>query len=212
MIIALAGATGLTGGHALRLLLDHPRVTKVISLGRRKLPFDHQKLEELPFSAAPHIKADAFLSCLGTTIRKAGSQEAFEQVDVELPLEIARALKGNGCHSVAVVSAIGAAPDSRFFYNRAKGKMEEGMKRIGFDSLSILRPSIIMGAREETRLGEGIGKLAMSAISPLLIGGARKFRPIEAETIARAMVKLVIRGAPGTATYESNQIEAEAKQ
>jgi uncharacterized protein YbjT (DUF2867 family) len=211
MIIALAGATGLTGGHALRLLLDHPRVTKVISLGRRKLPLEHEKLEELPFSAAPSIKSDAFLSCLGTTIKKAGSQEAFEQIDVDLPLEIARALKSNGCRSAAVVSAIGAAPESRIFYNRAKGKMEEGMKRIGFESLSILRPSIIMGAREEARIAEGFGKLAMSALSPLLIGGARKYRPIEAEAIARALVKLAIESAPGTSTYESNEIEMQAK-
>lgn len=207
MIIALAGASGLTGSHTLKQLLDNPKVTKVISVGRRKIGIKHPKLEEILLGSPITTKADAFLCCLGTTIKKAGSQEAFEKVDVELPIELGRELKANGCHTAAVISAIGADIHSSIFYNRAKGKMEEGMRQLGFKSLSILRPSIITGKRNESRFAERIGIKVMSAAAPLMAGPIRKYRPIEAEVIAKALVKLAIEQKPGALVYESDAIQ-----
>jgi len=206
MKVALAGATGLTGSHVLQLLNDHPHVSEVLALGRRSTGVKHAKLIELPLDAA-RIKADAFLCCLGTTIKKAGSREKFEAIDVELPLRIASSLKKLGCDRAAVVSAIGASAKSSIFYNRAKGKMENGMRELGFKSLSILRPSIIVGDREEKRAAEKIGLIAMNAAAPVMVGFLRKYRPITAEVIARAMVGLVMEGAAGSRIYESDALE-----
>lgn len=206
MKIALAGATGLTGGHVLRLLLADPAVSEVISLGRRPTGEKHRKLKELPLTTTK-VKADAFLCCLGTTIKRAGSREKFEKIDVDLPLRLAKRLRAQGCQRAAVVSAAGANADSAIFYYRAKGKMESGMRELGFKSLSILRPSLIAGDRKEKRSAERAALIAMNAAAPLMIGFMRKFRPIEALVIARAMVSLALEGAPGSRIYESDAIE-----
>lgn len=206
MKIVLAGATGLTGGHVLQLLLEDPHVSEVIALGRKSTGVKHAKLKELSLDAK-NVKADAFLSCLGTTIKKAGSREKFTAIDVELPLRIAKALKKEGCERAAVISAIGANSESSIFYNRAKGEMENGMRELGFKSLSILRPSIIAGDRKEKRAAEKIGLVAMNAAAPMMVGFMRKYRPIEAAAIARAMVALIFEGAPGSRIYESDAIE-----
>jgi uncharacterized protein YbjT (DUF2867 family) len=207
MIIALAGASGLTGSHTLKLLLENTEVTKVVSIGRKKAGGQHPKLEEILLGSPITAKVDAFVCCLGTTIKKAGSQAAFEKVDIDLPQELSRALKANGCGTAAVISALGANADSAVFYNRAKGKMEEGMRRIGFESLSILRPSIIAGSRKEPRMAEKIGLVLMRAAAPLMAGPARKYRPIEAETIAKALVRIVLERKPGAMVYESDAIQ-----
>lgn len=207
MIIALAGTSGLTGSHTLKLLLETPEVTKVISIGRKKIEIKHPKLEEVLLGSPISFRADAFLCCLGTTIKKAGSREAFEKVDVHLPLDLARALKAQGCDTAAVISSIGADSHSSVFYNRAKGKMEDGMREIGLKSLSILRPSIIAGERKESRLAEKISLKVMNAAAPLMTGSIRKYRPIEAETIARALVKLALARKPGAIVYESDAIQ-----
>jgi uncharacterized protein YbjT (DUF2867 family) len=207
MIIALAGTSGLTGSHTLKLLLENHQVSKVISIGRKKIEIKHPKLEEVLLGSPISFRADAFLCCLGTTIKKAGSQEAFEKIDVQLPLELGRALKASGCGTAAVISAIGANSHSSVFYNRAKGKMEEGMRRIGFKSLSILRPSIIAGDRKESRIAEKISLKMMKAAAPLMTGSIRKFRPIEAETIAKALVKLALQQKSGAIVYESDAIQ-----
>lgn len=207
MIIALAGTSGLTGSHTLKQLLENPGVTKVISIGRKRIEIKHPKLEEVLLGSPISFHADAFLCCLGTTIKKAGSQEAFEKIDVHLPLELGRALKANGCETAAAISAIGADSNSSVFYNRAKGKMEEGMRQIGFKSLSLLRPSIIAGNRKESRLAEKISLKMMSAAAPLMAGPIRKYRPIEAETIAKALVKLALERKPGAIVYDSDAVQ-----
>jgi uncharacterized protein YbjT (DUF2867 family) len=207
MIIALAGASGLTGSHTLKLLLDNPKISKVVSIGRRKIEIKHPKLEEVLLGAPIDFHVDAFLCCLGTTIKKAGSREGFEKIDVELPIELARSLKARGCETAAAISAIGADSSSSIFYNRAKGKMENGLRQVGFSSLSLLRPSIIAGSRKESRLAEKISLKMMNAAAPLMAGPIRKYRPIEAETIAKALVTLAIERKPGALIYESDALQ-----
>ncbi|MCU0394323.1 MAG: NAD(P)H-binding protein [Chitinophagaceae bacterium] len=213
MKVAIAGASGLTGSLCLEALLQHPEVDQVVAIVRRPLQRMHPKLQQVLLSGGElkeSIVADAFISCLGTTIRKAGSREAFEAVDRHLPVQIARQLQRHGCQVVAVVSAMGASAHSRFFYNRVKGAMEDDLQQTGFASLSILRPSIIDGQRQESRPAERMALALARAISPLMGGKLRHYRAIEARTIAKALVTCVIQRRTGQFTYLSGDIETLA--
>ena len=213
MKVAIAGASGLTGSLCLEALLQHPEVDQVVAIVRRPLQRMHPKLQQVLLSGSElkeSIVADAFISCLGTTIRKAGSREAFEAVDRHLPVQIARQLQRHGCQVVAVVSAMGASAHSRFFYNRVKGAMEDDLQQTGFASLSILRPSIIDGQRQESRPAERMALALARAIRPLMGGKLRHYRAIEARTIARALVTCIIQRRTGQFTYLSGDIETLA--
>lgn len=213
MKVAIAGASGLTGSLCLEALLQHPEVDQVVAIVRRPLQRMHPKLQQVLLSGGElkeSIVADAFISCLGTTIRKAGSREAFEAVDRHLPVQIARQLQRHGCQVVAVVSAMGASAHSRFFYNRVKGAMEDDLQQTGFASLSILRPSIIDGQRQESRPAERMALALARAIRPLMGGKLRHYRAIEARTIARALVTCIIQRRTGQFTYLSGDIETLA--
>ena len=213
MKVAIAGASGLTGSLCLEALLQHPEVDQVVAIVRRPLQRMHPKLQQVLLSGGElkeSIVADAFISCLGTTIRKAGSREAFEAVDRHLPVQIARQLQRHGCQVVAVVSAMGAFAHSRFFYNRVKGAMEDDLQQTGFASLSILRPSIIDGQRQESRPAERMALALARAIRPLMGGKLRHYRAIEARTIARALVTCIIQRRTGQFTYLSGDIETLA--
>lgn len=195
----VAGASGLVGGHLLDALLEDARYREVLSLGRRPLPKQHPKLVQhtvdfarLEAEALPAAQ-DAFC-CLGTTIKKAGSQEAFRAVDHDAVLAFARAAKKAGVQRFLVVTALGANPRSRVFYNRVKGEVEEALEAMGFESLVILQPSLLLGERAERRPGEHAAIIASRVLAPLLRPLAS--RPIEARTVARAMVALA-REAPG---------------
>jgi len=210
MIVAIAGATGLTGNYCLEFLLLQIKITKVITIGRKPTGIQNPKLEEVILQnnkLTTQVIADAFICCLGTTIKKAGSKEAFKEIDLELPLHIATELFKNGCKTAAVISAMGANENSTFFYNQVKGKMENQMQNIGFESLSIFRPSIIDGPRKEKRFGEKIGLAVMKIISPLYIGSLKNLRPIHAKTIARSLVTVVLMKKPGHFIYASEEIK-----
>lgn len=214
MTIAIAGATGLTGSLCLQRMLATPEIDSIISIGRRETGVLHPKLKEVSLvnnQLLETVTADAFICCLGTTIAKAGSQIAFEEIDYELPLYLAKMLQREGCQTAAVVSAMGANATSTIFYNRTKGKMETGMRNIGFTSLSLLRPSIITGPRNEARIGEKIGVGIMKITGPLLMGRWKNFRAIKASNIAAALVKSVIKPKPGTTIYLSEKIKKLAK-
>ena len=194
----VAGASGLVGGHLLDALLEDPVYREVHSLGRRPLPRQHPKLVQhtvdfarLEGEALPPAQ-DAFC-CLGTTLKRAGSQEAFRAVDHDAVLAFARAAKKAGVQRFLVVTALGAHPRSRVFYNRVKGEVQEDLKALGFDSLVLLQPSLLLGERAESRPGERAAIVASRVLAPLLRPLAS--RPIEARTVARAMVALA-HGAP----------------
>ncbi|HLM44435.1 MAG TPA: oxidoreductase, partial [Myxococcaceae bacterium] len=189
----VAGASGLVGGLLLDTLLEDPLYREVLSLGRRSLPKQHPKLVQrtvdfarLGDEALP--PADDAFCCLGTTIKKAGSQEAFRAVDHDAVLAFAKAAKQAGARRFLVVTALGADPGSRVFYNRVKGEVEQHLKGMGFESLVILQPSLLLGERAESRPGERAAIIASRVLAPLLRPLAS--RPIEARTVARAMVAL----------------------
>jgi uncharacterized protein YbjT (DUF2867 family) len=209
MKVAIAGATGLTGRLCLEQLLENASVSQVIAIGRRPTGRSHPKLQEILLldGALPGpVGVDAFISCLGTTRRKAGSASAFVAVDLELPLRLAKALKENGCRIAAVVSAIGADASSPLLYPRTKGQLEEGMATLGFESLSLLRPSLIAGARVEKRAAETVALVALRLLQPVLRGPLGKMAPVRAEAIARALVTVVLAAKRGCAIYSSDEL------
>jgi uncharacterized protein YbjT (DUF2867 family) len=210
MKVAIAGASGLTGSHTLQLLLEHPQVEQVIAIGRSPLQLMHPRLQQVLLQQqklTTPVVADAFICCLGTTIKKAGSKEAFEAIDHHLPVHIATQLQQQGCRTAAVVSAMGANAHSMIFYNRVKGLMEADLQLAGFDSLHILRPSMIDGERKEHRAMEKWALKFARATRPLMIGPMKTYRSIHAATIAKGLVYCITHPEPGIHIYPSLQIE-----
>lgn len=213
----LVGATGLVGGHLLNLLLADDTYKEVKSFVRRPTGKVHPKLKEIvtDFSRLETVEnefhGDDFFCCVGTTIRKAGSQEAFEKVDYAIPVHTAELAAKQGVNHYLIISSLGADATSGNFYLRTKGKMEEKLKSIGFRNLSILRPSLLTGDREEFRVGESIGKYAMKALDPLLIGGWRKYRSIAARDVAKAMLRIA-KEKSGTDVYQSDRLQLFAEK
>ena len=205
----VAGATGLTGKHLLEILLADQRYASVHALVRNASLPSHPRLTEhvVDFESLSKLpKADDAFCCLGTTIRKAGSQAAFRKVDFDYVLNFARAAKVAGVRRFLVVSALGANPKSAVFYNRVKGEIENALKAMEFDSLYIFRPSFLLGERAEARAGERLGIAVFSALAPLMIGPARRVRPVEAKALSRAMVLAASGNAIGTRVIESEEI------
>ena len=135
--------------------------------------------------------------CLGITISKAGSQQAFRAVDFDLVLKFAKAGRAAGAKRMMVVSSVGADPKARLFYSRVKGEMEDALAGLGFEALHIFRPSIIMGQRPEVRGKEQWGLRFARAVEWALVGDWEKYRPIPAGVLAAAMAAAGERGAPG---------------
>lgn len=214
----LFGATGLIGTYVQQLLLNDPAFIEVRSFVRRSTGVQHPKLKEIITdynnleSVAPDISGgDVAFCCVGTTIKKAGSQAAFEKVDLDIPLNSAAIAKSNGVAHYLVISSLGADASSGNFYLRTKGKMEEELRALGFQNLSILRPSLLTGDRKEFRLGELIGKYAMMLLNPILIGSWRKYRSISAKDVAKAMVRIA-KEKSGTEVYESDRLQLLSEQ
>lgn len=153
------------------------------------------------------IRVEDIFCCLGTTIKKAGSQQAFRQVDFTYPLELAKWGRASGAKRYFLVSSIGANPVSRVFYNRVKGEIERAVGALGFECFYVLRPSLLLGKRNEFRPGERLAQIIMPIVRPLLRGKKKKYRAIHAETVARAMIRLAARDVRGWKTYESDDIE-----
>lgn len=198
----IAGASGLVGGFLLRQLLAAPEYDRVVSLSRRPLDLEHPKLQQVivDFGALDRVTADlrctdAFC-CLGTTIKQAGSREAFRAIDHVAVLALAWTARRNGAQRFIVISSLGAGAHSRVFYNRVKGEMEEALEVLDFPTLGIFRPSLLLGPRARPRLGERMAAAVMWLAEPLLLGRLRKYRAIEAEVVARAMVRCSF-GRPG---------------
>ena len=207
----IAGATGLTGKHLLEFLLADARYASVHALVRKAALQPHPKLSEhvIDFESPSKLpKADDAFCCLGTTIRQAGSQAAFRKVDFDYIVNFATAAKTAGVKRFLVVSALGANAKSGVFYNRVKGEMENALKAMNFESLHIFRPSFLLGERAEARAGERLGIKVFSALAPLMIGPARRVRPVEAKTVARAMVLAANGDSLGVKVTESDEIAA----
>jgi uncharacterized protein YbjT (DUF2867 family) len=210
----LSGATGLTGAALLNQLLNEPKFDRVIAFVRKPLHVVHPKLVESP-ADFEHMNETSFVDtvfcCLGTTIKTAGSEAAFRKVDYAYILAYAQAAKARGATHFSVISSIGADPNSRVLYSKVKGETERDLQRIGFQSLAIYRPSLLLGDRKEERSGEQYATIAMRVFKPLMLGPLKKYRAIHVNTVARAMLREALSPRPGTNIYESDLIEVMGK-
>lgn len=197
--LMLVGATGLVGQAVLRLALDDPRVARVVAPTRRPLAPSPRlenpvvDFERLP-PDAPWWAVDGVACALGATIRAAGTKEAFRRVDHDYVVAVARLTRSRGARAFALTSAIGANPESRIFYNRVKGEVEEAVAACGFPSLTIVRPGFIGGVRRESRPLEFAAVRVVRAIGPLL---PRRWRVNPADNIARALLESAVRAEIG---------------
>lgn len=206
-IALVAGANGVIGNYLVQALLEAPDYSRVFALTRRPLGREHPKLANriVVFSRmAEQLKGlvaqDAFC-CLGTTIATAGSQEAFREVDVDAVVQFARTARAAGATRFVVVSSARASLESKNFYLRTKGEMEEEVGALGFPSLDILQPSLLLGPRKESRPMEALGRLLAPLLNPFLTGSREALKAIPAETVARAMVGAARRGTRGIYRY-----------
>ncbi|MFS0861910.1 oxidoreductase [Fredinandcohnia sp. 179-A 10B2 NHS] len=208
----IAGATGLIGNKLLRVLINADEYEKVYAFVRRPLGINHPKLEEVQvdFSHLENYREylaveDVFI-CLGTTIKKAKTQEAMYKVDVEYPVEIARLAKEAGAAHYLLVSSMNANPKSPIFYSRMKGELEEKVTSLGYKHLSIFRPSLLLGDRQEFRLGEEFAAKLYKVLGFVFVGPMRKYKAIEGQTVAKAMYKVAQNKEKGKVIYSSEGI------
>ncbi|MCF8278372.1 MAG: NAD(P)H-binding protein [Flavobacteriales bacterium] len=209
MKAAIAGSTGFIGSILLTLLEKDQDFTEVQVLSRRALELpdkfnvlvgnlSEQKLDTI----------DSAFCALGTTIATAGSQEAFYKVDHDLVIDFAKNAKAAGAKTFVLVSSVGANPKTSNFYLKVKGETEKDLEALEFDSLIILRPSMLMGERKEFRLGELIGKGVMTLFNPLMFGSLSKYKGIQGKTVAKAMLRLSKEHLKGVHVLEGDALHA----
>ncbi|WP_042470577.1 NAD(P)H-binding protein [Bacillus ndiopicus] len=208
----VVGATGLVGSELVKLLCESDEYVAVTVIARRSLDYSHPKLivriREFDELAESDMEfAHEIFCCLGTTIKKAGSREIFEKIDVEYPVQIAAMAKNRGIQHMIVISAMGANEKSFAYYNRVKGKLEKELIDIDLPQLSIVRPSLLVGNRSEFRPGEKMGEAVLKILNPLLIGPLKLYRSIEAKQVALAMMVIAVHGKDSkVAVYPSSEL------
>lgn len=209
----ILGATGLTGSLVLEALIQDDRYDKIKLFSRKTIHPTSPKVEEylgdiLNLDAFSEVfTGDEVYCCIGTTKKKTPNQAMYRNIDFGIPTRAARLAKDNNITTFSVVSALGANEKSPIFYNKTKGEMEQAVLKEAIPNTYILRPSMIGGNRTEHRSGEGFLIKAFGFINPLLMGGLRKYRLIEAETIAKAMIQLS-NEKPAKNFIESNEIQS----
>ncbi|HEU0196226.1 MAG TPA: NAD-dependent epimerase/dehydratase family protein [Nevskiaceae bacterium] len=208
----IAGGTGLVGSQLLDRLLAAPDYARVVALGRRAPQpavglADERRFEFLATdftgldARLPDLKVDDAFCCLGTTRAAAGSRAAFAHVDFDMVIAFARFARDRGAQRFVVVSALGASARSPAFYLRVKGCMESAVASLGFASSSVVRPSLLLGQRAQSRLGEALAQRVTPLFAPLLVGPLRAARPVRATAVANAMLTLARSGVPGHHVY-----------
>jgi len=219
-VALLAGATGLVGSFLVRRLLMSELYSQVIAVTRREINGpnamiqDHWKLRQIiiplddmeTYLADQNVAADDAYCALGTTIKTAGSQEAFRHVDFDYVVNFARAAQTAGARRFSLVSAVGASAKSSIFYSRVKGEAEDAVSAMGFDATQIFRPSMLLGERKEARPLEAVARVLTPMINPFLFGGASIYRGIDAEHVAMAMVAAASEEVQGRKVYYYNEM------
>lgn len=204
----VVGASGLIGKHLTNKLLASNYYLKVKVIVRKPLNIIHPKLEQLVMDFdnldASKIVADDIFCCLGTTMKQAGSKDAFYKVDFTYPLNFAKAGLANGAKQFLLVSSMGADEKSMVYYSRVKGKVEKALSDLRYPTLIILRPSMLAGERENPRMGEKIGKVFMDFFSPLI---PNNFKVISGEKVAQAMLNLAQKGIKNKDIFESGSLQ-----
>lgn len=209
-IATLIGATGLIGGHLVDQLQQDERFGTIRVLVRRPVPFSQSKVEErlVNFRDPESFKlalegSDVVFCAVGTTQKKVhGDKDAYRKVDYDIPVNAARYCAETGCSKFLLVSAVGANRNSGNFYLRLKGEVEDAVQQFPIDSVSIFRPSILLGKRAENRPGEKIGQVVMTLFSFLLLGSLKKYKPAKASMVAAAMIRQAKRAVKGRFIYE----------
>lgn len=206
----IAGATGLIGRQLLEALLSSRRYSSVVALTRRPLALTHPHLRNIITDfqdlgkALADIALDDVFCCLGTTMAKAGSRDKFYEVDFQFPLNLAIATRGLGAKQYLLVSAVGADAHSKVYYNRVKGEVEKAISEVGFDTLHVFRPSLLLGPRAEKRTGEEIAKTLYKIFS---FAVPPKYKAISSEKVVEAMVAFAARDMQGTFIHESRDLQ-----
>ncbi len=205
----VSGGTGLIGKQLCQILDNDPEFKTVTSLVRKSKGSKYSKIAEVStdFDALSSTElsnevTDAFC-CLGTTMKKAGSKSAFYKVDYEYVLAFAKLALVQGAKNFYLVSSMGADPNSLFYYNKVKGKIEAALNKLSFKSLHIYRPSMLLGDREEARIGESIGKFVFGTLDPIL---PSNYKGIAGQQVAKAMVKQAKQEKEGHHIYLSGEI------
>ena len=209
----MIGSSGLIGSQLLELLLESKEYEKVITFVKRDSGIQNRKLKQhiidfdKPETYQNLVIGDDFFCTIGTTIKKAGSQEAFRKVDFEYPKQFATIASQNKVNQFIIVSSLGANATSSNFYLETKGEIQNFLKDCNLESVSIFQPSLLLGNRTEFRLGEKIGTFFMKLISFLLIGNLEKYKPIESKTVAKALFKIAQQNKKGFHVIESDIIQ-----
>ena len=209
----IIGSTGLIGSELLNLLLDSNDYLKVITFVKRDTGIKHPKLTQhiinfdKPETYKDLVVGDDFFCTIGTTIKKAGSKEAFRKVDFEYPRQFAAFALQNKVKQFLTISSLGADAKSGNFYLKTKGEIQDFLKDCNFESVSVLQPSLLLGNRTEFRLGEKIGAFFMKTLSFLFLGNLKKYKPIEGKTVAKALLKIAQTNNKGFKIYESDVIQ-----
>ena len=205
------GSTGLIGGHLVNQLIQDNYYTKIKIFVRSQTSINNEKVEviNIDFNNLGNHKneiiGDDCFFCIGTTKQNSPNRNEYQKVELDIPKEIAQIAKANSVKSFIFISSIYANPNSSGNYVKFKGLVEEELKRLDFSKLGILRPSFLMGKRKENRVGEKIGILTFSVLSPLLFGPFKKMRPISSEIVAKAMIKIAKQNLQKI-TFESDEI------
>jgi uncharacterized protein YbjT (DUF2867 family) len=207
------GATGLVGHALVEELLKSELYNAIKIFVRNKTEYSSERtIEEyvIDFSKlneySEKITGEDLFVCLGTTIKKAGSVAKMEEIDRDIPLKIASIASANGVKRICVISSIGANAASSNYYLRIKGEMEEGILSLKFDSIGVVRPSMLLGTRKEKRTGEAIGKVFIKIFGFLLSGRFLKYRGIEAKNVAVAMIS-IMNNLTGKEIFESDKLQ-----
>jgi len=210
----IAGSTGAIGRQLMAVLIASPRCEKILVLHHRKTPnAGHARVEQLvvDFAAIPPPAAgddiDAVFCCVGTTQKKACSTEAFQRVDRDVPITLARWASDYGAKSFVGISSVDARATARSVYLKTKGEMERGVAAAGVRSTYLLRPSLLAGGRDEYRLAERIGNRVLTVIEPVMLGPLRKYRAVHTKTVARAMLACADQHARGVHIVESDVVQ-----
>ncbi|WP_164714166.1 NAD(P)H-binding protein [Chitinophaga rhizosphaerae] len=197
------GATGLVGSLLVQDLLENSGYAKVKALVRKPLPIRDGKLEQIVVDFTDDaalqsvLHGDVLFCCIGTTIKKAGSEEAFIAVDYAIPVRCGTIVRKNGIRQYHLVSSIGAQASSKNFYLRTKGRAEAALRALEFPAMYIYQPSFLIGNRKEMRFGEQVALWVMPVFGCLLRGRWSKYRPVRAEDVAKKMRELSEKGGPG---------------
>ena len=210
-IAVVFGSTGLIGGHLVNQLIQDNYYTKIKILVRSQTSINNEKVEVINIdfnnlgNHKTEITGDDCFFCIGTTKQNSPNRNEYQKVELDIPKEIAQIAKANSVKSFIFISSIYANPNSSGNYVKFKGLVEEELKRLNFSKLGILRPSFLMGKRKENRVGEKIGILTFSVLSPLLFGPFKKMRPISSEIVAKSMINIAKQNLQKI-TFESDEI------